>query len=267
MLPQSAKRPILKYFGKSDEARTAVSKTKQPAVEIKGLAKRDDIAGYTNKRMKRLVHDSKLTTIDIKRFAKQGIDLRKVEGLIRHGVSKGNLQDLAKADANFALAYRLSDRGFSGDQLVYIVKHGSDANPKITLKQAERLKDLGFKPDDIVSISKNANSKYPVHVRGTKMPRSGVTTEQLITLRKQEIPVDHIKYYVEKGYSLKMVSYLSKQGRSPQEVRKIFDAAEEIQFVAFLYGKCRDTSASNKAADRTVIIGEYSIKLPQHCTI
>ncbi len=147
------------------------------------------------------------------------------------------------------------------------------------VEQAETLKDVGYSADDIVHISKNANSKYPVRIqrpiegsvrnpldgyRAQKPAGTGATTEQLVKLRKQDIPADDIKYYVENGYRLEFVSYL-KKSRSPQEVKGLVEDLRRTKFAVFLFGKCRDISASNKAGDRTIKIGDQSFKPPQKC--
>lgn len=281
--PAEAKHMVLSAFGKSsDEAGTA-AKNGDEAFE-RGASVSDSRlkelkTKYSEDRMKRLVNYNEFTTADIDAFAKRGVDLRMVEGLSKSGVSKKNIHTLTKTDANLRVAYKLTSRGFSGDQLAYLAKHGDEAHPKITVSQAETLKNVGYSADDIVHFSKKANGKYPVRVqrpiegsvrdpldgyRAQKPVATGATTEQLVKLRKQEIPADDIRYYVDNGYSLKFVSYL-KKSRSPKEVRRIIMELKGTKYAAFLWGKCRDTTASNGAANRTIELGEHSFKPPQHC--
>ncbi|RRJ30728.1 DUF1102 domain-containing protein [Halocatena pleomorpha] len=283
--PTEAKHLVLSAFGKgSDEAGTAAKNGDE------GFKRSDSVSDsrlnelttkYSEERIKRLVNKHGFITADIDDFAKRGVDLRKVEGLSQSGVSKGNIHTLTKANANLKVAYKLTSRGFSGDQLAYLAKHGEEAHPKITVSQAETLKDVGYSADDIIHISKNANSKYPVRIKrpiegsvrnpldGYKAQNpvaTGATTEQLVKLRKQEIPTDDIRYYVDNGYSLKFVSYL-KKSRSPKEVRRTIKKLRKTKYRTFLFGKCRDISASNGAANRTIELGEHSFKPPQKCIV
>ncbi|WP_148094128.1 hypothetical protein [Halocatena pleomorpha] len=231
-LSPSAQRPIEDIFTKH-------TKALPPAID--DLAKRDDLVGYTTSRMDRLRNSEGFTNTDIKRLADRNADLRMVEGLSKNGVSNTNIKALSKTDANLEVARRLSNRGFSGDGLVYIAKYGGETNPKLTLERAEELKNIGYKGEDIVAISRNAQSSYlfspqlpfAKKVRGSHAykaqnpAKEAVTTNQLRKLREQDVPSGHVSHYVENGYSLKLVHYLSKKGHSSGRIRSLFLGSPE----------------------------------------
>jgi hypothetical protein len=222
--------------------------------QIVSIAKNSErTVGYTKDRLTRLVLDDGFTGKEIKNFAERGADLEMVETLSKNGfskakldtltkhradlkvvetlsesgVSKATIGTLAKTNADLEAANRLSQRGFSDDQLVEIAKHGTDARRslKLTLPETEELMDAGYKPDQIVSLSKNSKWRY----RAGHALSNGITTDQLITLRKKDVPVDDVKFYVEKAYSLKLVIYLREKGHSSKLLRKYLDSPEKVK--------------------------------------
>lgn len=249
-LPTSAQRKIGGYFPdaakRSDDASAGARKgsdtffnNKIDEDVVRDLKKNH---GYSDDRMRRLVNNKEFRAEDFKTLAKENVDFRFVEGLSKNGVSPENIKILSKAGANLELARRLSGRGFSGDGLAYIAKYGDKTNPKLTLKRAEELKNIGYKTEDIVTISRHADSSYlirpqwplaekfkgPLHAHKAQNPAgAGVTTNQLRKLREQDIPSGHVSHYVNNGYSLKLVHYLSKHGHASDRIRNFLVGSPE----------------------------------------
>jgi hypothetical protein len=223
LFPGSAQRSLRR----GDDAGSVASKTKKYPVEIKRLSKQDGLTGYTKNRMRRLVNEQQFTTRQIKGFAKRGTDLRMVEGLSKSGVSKAKITALTKTDTDLAVANRLSRRGFAGDQLVNLAKHGTDNSRRlpITLPKAEELMNAGYKPDQILSLSKA--SKWQ-NGAGRVRPEV-VTVDRVISLRKKGLPADDVTFYVKNSYSLKMVTYLLEKGHSSKRLRKFLGSPEKVK--------------------------------------
>ncbi len=206
--PKDPRQQIVDLFPGSvkrgDTAGSATSKSENPATEIGHLSKEKKHIGYTDDRMKRLVNNDKFTTGEIETLAKKNADLEVVE--------------------------ELSKRDFSSDQILYFVKNNDGTLLSPSLKQVKELSNKGYKPDDLEYIFKNGESKYIV---------AGPTPDQLIKLSDKGFSSGDVKYYVKGGVSLKFVGMLGKRA-SPKKVKGFVMSIRGAGEITEYYGLYRN---------------------------
>lgn len=177
---------------------------------------------------------------------------------------KYSLTDLSKKE----IATLKNDYGYTGRQMQKLLKQGdfspdalrAFAKHDINIEKATTLGEWGFSADDVIFLSKHSEDTYPVRVSATgkedlfkgRVGTGELRTEQLVQLRKQDIPTHHIRYYVKTGVSLKAVSAIEKYvpGASPKTIRRIFEALNKGQFGSNIVGKCRSTRAWIQAYEK-----------------
>jgi hypothetical protein len=246
-IPAIAREKILKAFGKSDETGALVVRETFSDMPKKKIVELKNKHGYSAQRMRRLVDNKGFTNTDIKTFAAKKVDLKRVENLRKNGFGVDDIRTLVKNDIDLKKAERLSKADFSADDIMFIAKNGEDTYP---VRVSPKLKE-----DSV----------------GGLVGRGGPTTDQLVTLRKQDIPVDDVRFYVENGVSLKAVSVIRKHvpGATPAKIKKRFRQMKFGQSVAFAGGKCRDTRGwlkeYNKRAESELDRADRKITISAVC--